>query len=122
MSKLYEIRDRIGKTTLNIVIAESDGQAVRDNMPNFWRFIPKDDVELYEIGEFDRSTGTGDIGGGKRKVDIEYAYKFPETIAKNESKDVNSDIQAMQKISAEIEANADKQAAAASRNMDITKA
>lgn len=122
MSKIYEIRDRIGNTTLNLVIAESAGQAVRDNMPNFWRFLPKEDVEMYEIGTWNRSTGVGFMKEQRLKIDIETAYRFPEVVAKNESKSVAEDIQTMQKIETEIENNTNKEAAYKAREITTTEA
>lgn len=99
---LYEIRDKVAERTLQLVIAENDGMAVRNNLPNFWRFLPQSDVELWKVGKFDEKDGLGDFYTLKEKVDIETAYKFPETKVKNESTTLNEDLKKVHEMQASV--------------------
>lgn len=123
---LYEARDTVangGKgRTIAIFADETDGRAVRNTMPNFWRYIEPQYTELYKIGTWNDLEGNGAITLPKEKIDMQFAAEHPEVKAENESKDRSTDYQTMQKIQAEIENNQETVVAAAeARNVQSTE-
>lgn len=121
MSKIFELKDMVANTTVVLVIAETAGQAVRDNCPIFWQQIPQGDLQITEVGEWDRNKSKGSFYKKPIVINWREEYKFPEVKAKNESRTVEEDIKKMQKVKEEIEENTTKEAIEARNTTNTQK-
>lgn len=89
--KMYAAVDKVSGTAFTVFTAVNDGMAVRNNMPNFWRILPKNDVTLYQVGSIDDESLVV-VETCKREVDVDNAYKFPEIEVKNDSTTLQEDL------------------------------
>lgn len=79
--KLYSIYDKVSQRYFMPLLAETDGSAIRENLLFATRMKPIDDIEMYQLGDFDQETGLVTSLDNPRKVDFD-SYKFPENVAK----------------------------------------
>lgn len=117
MLKIYAIKDIVADRIVTIFTSATDGEAVRNNMPNAWQILPKKDVELLRIGEFNEKNYI--VSPTPIETVNLNSYMFPEIEAKNESTTQNEDIKKMQEQIAEIQKNINKEAANEARNMEV---
>lgn len=96
--KLYCGYDKVRESVFTVFGANTDGEAVRNNMLGFLRVLPRDDIEIWQVGTFGDKPDGFFVLSDPRRVDIDKAYKLPEDLVKNVSASRDADIKAMQKI------------------------
>lgn len=119
IQNLYAAKDNVRGVYFTTFLATTDGQAVRDNMPAFWRVFPKSDVSLWNLGAFEDLTGKFEPSAPKQ-VDVDNAYKFPEVKAQNLSDgNPTHDMQKMRDLTAGIDGSGEENRASLDMNPEM---
>lgn len=82
---LYSIRDVVSGTYIGIGFAETDGAFMRDTLQRFLQIRPLDELEYYQVGEF--NSDDGKVFAVEKRECSKDSYKFPEAPARQMTKE-----------------------------------